>query len=240
MPAILFDFGGTLDTPGIHTRNIFYHSFSQNKQTFSSAFQISKTSFQDAYSFADQKILNEGLAVKMSLRDMNRLSFKLIGEYLHITSDVEDTKMMTAVADLVTEIQHKNLMKLPPLLSKLTPNYQLGIVSNFCGNLNVILNEYALDQYFSVVIDSFYLGKHKPDPTPFIAAIERLSIIPDKRSFFIGDNLERDILPAKKLGLSTVQIINIKTKSELDLNNNNPISTKADQIITDLFELTSL
>lgn len=46
------------------------------------------------------------------------------------------------------------------------------------------------------------VGAIKPSARPFIAALEALGVAPEE-ALFVGDSLERDILPARKLGMST-------------------------------------
>jgi len=46
-------------------------------------------------------------------------------------------------------------------------------------------------------------GKLKPDPKPYKVALEKLGLKPDE-VIFVGDNPNRDILGAKRLGIRTV------------------------------------
>lgn len=45
----------------------------------------------------------------------------------------------------------------------------------------------------------------KPDPKVFLVALKDLGVSPEE-TLMVGDDLERDILPAKKLGMNTVLI----------------------------------
>lgn len=46
-------------------------------------------------------------------------------------------------------------------------------------------------------------GKLKPDPKPYMVALKRLGVKP-RESVFVGDNTNRDVTGAKKLGMVTV------------------------------------
>ncbi|TFG35772.1 MAG: HAD family hydrolase [Parcubacteria group bacterium] len=46
---------------------------------------------------------------------------------------------------------------------------------------------------------------HKPDPRAFITVLERLGVAPED-AVMVGDEAERDLVPAQKLGMKTVLI----------------------------------
>jgi len=50
------------------------------------------------------------------------------------------------------------------------------------------------------------VGLKKPDPKLFGLALERLKL-PAESVAFVGDSFERDILPAKALGMQTFWLI---------------------------------
>ena len=50
----------------------------------------------------------------------------------------------------------------------------MGIVSNFYGNLDRILEEAKLDRLFAAVADSSRIGIFKPDAGIFEAALKKL------------------------------------------------------------------
>ncbi|MCS5695490.1 HAD family hydrolase [Desulfofundulus thermocisternus] len=61
----------------------------------------------------------------------------------------------------------------------------------------------ALVEYAAL---SFRVGRKKPAEKLFRAALEALDADP-RRSVMIGDTYEKDILPAKKLGLATIWVL---------------------------------
>ena len=54
----------------------------------------------------------------------------------------------------------------------------------------------------ATAIFSTEVGAIKPSARPFLAALDAVGASPDE-VLFVGDSLERDILPAKKLGMFT-------------------------------------
>lgn len=63
----------------------------------------------------------------------------------------------------------------------------------------------GLTEYFSVIVTSGELGVKKPDPLIFTTALNKLGAHANQ-SVFIGDSLEADMQPAKKLGMKTVWV----------------------------------
>ncbi|MEO0143702.1 MAG: TIGR02253 family HAD-type hydrolase [candidate division WOR-3 bacterium] len=60
-----------------------------------------------------------------------------------------------------------------------------------------------LHHIFDVVITFDDTGKRKPDPEPFLKALEKLNLKPDE-VIMVGDWAERDVIGAKALGIKTV------------------------------------
>lgn len=79
----------------------------------------------------------------------------------------------------------------------------MGIVSNFYGNLDRILEEAKLDRYFAAVADSSRVGIFKPEPGIFETALKKIQCAPESAAM-IGDSLAKDCAPARKLGMRTV------------------------------------
>lgn len=61
----------------------------------------------------------------------------------------------------------------------------------------------GLQHYFDVVVAFDDTGVKKPDPRPFLKALEHLKIKPEE-AIMIGDWAERDMVGANKVGLTTV------------------------------------
>ncbi|MGO2008629.1 HAD family hydrolase [Vreelandella alkaliphila] len=87
------------------------------------------------------------------------------------------------------------------LLSALSERYQLAAITN--GNIH--LKRQPLAAYFPVAIAAGELLAPKPDPKPFLTALERLNVVPH-RAMHVGDSWQEDILPAQLLGMHAVWI----------------------------------
>ena len=83
------------------------------------------------------------------------------------------------------------------------PDVPKVLVSNFYGNLSVVLHEFGFDGCFQQIIESAVVGVRKPDPQIFQLGIEALGMSPEEVTV-VGDSLENDILPARQLGCRAV------------------------------------
>jgi putative hydrolase of the HAD superfamily len=120
----------------------------------------------------------------------------------------------------------QNLKSITPFLADLKKQYSLGVVSNYNGNIETVLKELTIREFFDVVIDSTIENIYKPDPGIFALALHRLETHPEE-TVVIGDSYDRDIAPAKKLGCKTIWL---KVKSWREFNE----ESKADYIINTL------
>ena len=89
------------------------------------------------------------------------------------------------------------------LVSRLKNRYRLGVVSNFYGNVEVLCDEVGLSDHLDVILDSTCIGLSKPDPEIFLLALKSINVEPTE-TIFVGDSYERDIMPARSLGMKTV------------------------------------
>lgn len=85
------------------------------------------------------------------------------------------------------------------LLEQLSARYTLATISN--GNADV--RRLGLAKYFSVIVSADEVGISKPDPAPFVAALERAGVEP-AHALHIGDHPLDDIQGARASGLHTL------------------------------------
>lgn len=83
--------------------------------------------------------------------------------------------------------------------------YKLGVIANQSPGTAERLEQWNLLQYIDVVAASAELGVAKPDPAIFEKAFELAGCKPSEAAM-IGDRLDNDIVPAKKLGMKAVWI----------------------------------
>ncbi len=91
------------------------------------------------------------------------------------------------------------------VISQLSEKYKLGIIANQPQNTRERLIADGLDGYFDVSLLSDCEDLYKPDLRFFEYALSKAGI-KGSEAVMIGDRLDNDIYPAKKLGMTTVRI----------------------------------
>lgn len=215
--AILFDFGGTLDSDGVHWVDQFRAAYEDAGHPYP------PETFNPAYFESDRRVLAQCDMRGKSLLELLAAQADLIHEILGIGSG--KARVVRAFEARAARALRRNR----GILARLARKYRLGVVSNFCGNVDVILRDYGLADHLSVIVDSALVGVGKPDPAVFRIALERIGAQAGE-TVFVGDNLERDIRPAKALGMGTVWL---RAAGDPPL----PVPPEADRVIRSLTEL---
>jgi len=91
------------------------------------------------------------------------------------------------------------------VLEKLSPRFQLAVISNFDGRLRMILEHLGISKFFKHVFLSSELGADKPDPEIFRRALNLICLEPSE-VLHVGDDPERDWQAAASVGLSIFQL----------------------------------
>lgn len=196
LKRIFFDFGGCIDAPGIHTRVLFWNAFLAEKLVSLEE----RAQFQEAYTHADQKMMSTGEAASLGLAEFNQHNATLIGAEIGIGRDE-----CQLAGDRVTALMADYLAESREALGLFRGNYELSVISNFTGNLELIMEEFGLRELFSSVTESFYAGVSKPDLKIFRDALAKHAEAPEQ-CLYVGDNPVNDIAPAASLGMRTALI----------------------------------
>ena len=130
---------------------------------------------------------------------------------LREVAQVSPTPIMTAARAFGVELPpwDNSLEKLydaaPGVVSALHGKYKLGIIANQTPGTQERIDNWGIGKYFDVVVASAEEGCAKPDLKIFSLALERAKCEPSE-AFMIGDRLDNDIVPAKKMGMNTVWV----------------------------------
>lgn len=89
------------------------------------------------------------------------------------------------------------------VVKELSKSYKLGIIANQPHDTTERLEQEGLSNYFENIGISSMKGLHKPDIKLFEVILEETGA-DSQRSVMIDDNIERGLVPAKKLGMKTV------------------------------------
>lgn len=91
------------------------------------------------------------------------------------------------------------------VLEKLSKSYHLGVIANQQENLVERLEHFGILSYFKVVVGSADIGLSKPDLGIFEYALEQVAALPQD-TIYVGDRIDNDMIPAKKMGMKTIWI----------------------------------
>lgn len=91
------------------------------------------------------------------------------------------------------------------VLEKLHKVYNVGIIANQSAGTVKRLSEYKLIEYIDSVLSSTEEGLSKPDISFYERALKSNNCIAEE-AVMIGDRLDNDIFPAKKIGMKTIWI----------------------------------
>jgi len=82
---------------------------------------------------------------------------------------------------------------------------KLGLVSNWDGSLQAVVDDLGISRHLDFVISSTDVGQHKPDPAIFATALRRVGVRPEE-ALHVGDHPEADVEGALAAGLHAVLI----------------------------------
>ncbi|MCI0533158.1 HAD family hydrolase [bacterium] len=119
-----------------------------------------------------------------------------------------------AISSLDALNLNKRLSSLPfavyddviPTLELLKKTCLLGVLANWTNGLADILKEQGISRYFNFIYSSHDLGMSKPDTAFFERGIAKANLSPDTVCYYVGDDYELDVLPARKAGLRPILI----------------------------------
>ncbi len=126
------------------------------------------------------KVLLDEVGVKLSGREMLGIT-EIVGKRIRALSWV----LYDDVIPVVEQLKQRGLI--------------LGLISaHYIGRA-------GMEPYLDVVVTAKDAGADKPEPPIFMAAVERAAV-DAKEVLFIGDQYERDIVGARRVGINAVLI----------------------------------
>lgn len=217
--AYIFDYGGTLDTGGCHWGKVLWHAYQRWRVP------VSESQFRQAYVYAERMLGRQPIiGSDFTFRQTLQAKLQLQMEYLSLT-DYDAAVLNEAYAVASRHTAHSR-----EVLQQLAEQYPLVLVSNFYGNIGVVLHEFGLSHLFRQVIESAVVGIRKPDPRIFSLGVEVLQLSPCE-VMVVGDSVSKDIVPAHQAGCQTTWLRGEQWTDE-------PVDgSVADRIIDDLSEL---
>jgi putative hydrolase of the HAD superfamily len=191
--TILFDMGGTLDGDGVHWLERFlalYQSF---------GVKLPRETIRDAFDVAERKSARDEAIASSNLEEMIELHVKWQLAHLELNNPALERHLVEGFIAPVRNAAAGNALLLATLVER---GFELGVVSNGCGNVEKLCANFGYTPFLSLVVDSRCVGLFKPDPAIYLHAVEKLARVP-AAILMVGDSFERDVVPAKKAGLKT-------------------------------------
>jgi len=229
--GILFDYGGTIDSNGIHWAEIIWQAYRLEKAP------VSKEIFRNAYIYGE-RTLGKNPLVKPhhTFLDMMRLKINIQIEWLksegYLSGNDNINLLKQNIAGFCYEYARSSVEKAYPVIERIAKKYPLALVSNFYGNIAAVLEDFQLSKFFPIVIESAVVGVRKPDPQIFRLGVEALWL-PESEVVVVGDSYEKDIIPAMLTGCRTIWLKNAGWNEYTG-------NETADWIISDFSELKEL
>ena len=201
--ALIFDYGGTLDTDGRHWAHVLWEGYCQAE------IPVTNAQFRDAYVYGERALAKAPI-VKSEDTFRDVLEKKVAQQFAYLnaeniwmeTPDICEQKRQ-AVVDYCHDYALRYITVAREVLAVLRPKYRMVLVSNFYGNIEAILRHYGLAEYFDAVVESAVVGVRKPDPQIYRLGVEATGC-EAKDVTVIGDSYSKDIVPATTVGCRTV------------------------------------
>jgi putative hydrolase of the HAD superfamily len=114
-------------------------------------------------------------------------------------------KQIAEIADNCYNFARKTVSDSRKVIEELHKQYPLILVSNFYGNVETVLEDFGIRQFFGKIIESAVVKVRKPDPAIFELGVSELGLNPEE-VVVIGDSYSKDIIPAKTCGCQTIWI----------------------------------
>ncbi|MBR3728894.1 MAG: HAD family hydrolase [Muribaculaceae bacterium] len=193
--GIIFDYGGTLDSRGVHWSEVLWQGYCQ------AGAPIDKETFRTAYVEGERALARERIILPQDV--FHTLLLKKVAleiSFLPQQPD-EDTRQrwIESVADYCDQAARECINEARPMLEMLHDQFPMMLVSNFYGNIDEVLRAYGIRHLFKGIIESAVVGVRKPNPTLFKLGVDALEL-DSHEVLVVGDSLRKDIEPAEKLG----------------------------------------
>jgi putative hydrolase of the HAD superfamily len=210
MTAILFDYGATLDTFGQHWGMVIWHGYEHL------GIPVTEAQYRDAYVYGERTLGSKDI-IQPTDTFLTTLDVKIDLQFDFLRDSgawLPESGERTARHDALVEYLYsglqRNMSHTRQILVQLRDRgIPMALVSNFYGNVETVLEEMQIRDFFCDVIESAQVGIRKPDPRLYALGVEALrkNVMPRQMQesdvLVVGDSISKDILPAKSLGCKT-------------------------------------
>ena len=233
LTAVIFDYGGTLDTDARHWAHVLWEGYQHV------GVPVSEAQFREAYVFGERALAKAPIVLPednfhtVLMKKLEQETAELVRMGAWQTAEKDRQHYVRAIADYCYDYVLRNLEQSRTVLDALHGKYNLVLVSNFYGNIEAILRDFRLDHYFSAIVESAVVGVRKPDPAIYRLGVEATGTSADE-VLVVGDSYDKDMVPAKAVGCQAVWLRGEGWKPEV------VDESLPDAIISSIGELTHL
>ena len=193
--GIIFDYGGTLDSRGVHWSEVLWQGYQL------AGIPIDKETFRKAYVEGERALARQRIILPQD--DFHTLLRKKVAleiSFLPVPpSKKTQEQWVEQIAAYCDKAARDCIDEARPMLEQLYERYPMMLVSNFYGNIDEVLRTYGIRHLFKGIIESAVVGVRKPNPTLFQLGVDALELEAEN-VLVIGDSLRKDIEPAQQLG----------------------------------------
>ena len=224
--GIIFDYGGTLDSRGVHWSEVLWQGFCH------AGVPIDKETFRNAYVEGERALARERIILPQdNFHTLLMKKVKIEISYLPERPGIETpNRWVDEIAAYCDDAARGCIEEARPLLEQLHERYPMMLVSNFYGNIDEVLRAYGIRHLFKGIIESAVVGVRKPNPTLFRLGVDALELEPDE-VLVVGDSLRKDIEPAERLGCHVLWLKSKGWTEEEDLQTHPHTITSITQVM---------
>ena len=209
--GIIFDYGGTIDSRGVHWSEVIWQGYEDAKV------EVSKEEFRQSYVMAERELAKvrhilphhnfyDLLLIKMRIELADLVQRQVLPE----SFDIEANALH--IAKYCYDAARQCIEEARPTLEALYARYPMVLVSNFYGNVESVLTDFDVRKYFGTIVESAVVGVRKPDPAIWRMGAEAAGRAPGE-CIAIGDSFDKDIQAAGAAGCRTVWFKGVEWKT---------------------------
>ena len=196
--GVIFDYGGTIDSRGVHWSEVIWDGYCDSEVP------VSKEEFRQSYVMAERELAKvRHILPHHNFYDLLLIKMRIeLGDLVArqvLAADYPVEPKAEAIARYCYDAARSSIEEARPTLEALYARYPMVLVSNFYGNVETVLADFDLARYFKKVVESAVVGIRKPDPRIFALGVEALGV-PAENVLVVGDSYKKDIVPAESIG----------------------------------------
>lgn len=208
--GVIFDYGGTIDTNGIHWGEVIAEQYRL------AGVEINRDLYRNAYVHGERSLAKAPIITPDDTFH-TLLRKKIAIQFEHLRELTQSQQFTPGLADRIADGCYnkvkETLATSRAIVEQLSKQYPMVLVTNFYGNMPVVLKEFGLAGYFNSIVESSIVGIRKPDPALFALGVNALQL-PAEEIVVIGDSYRKDIYPSLTLGCKTIWLKNICWEEE--------------------------